>query len=35
MTAQIPEQLRYEGEDLATCTNPLDDFFTMGGIRVR
>lgn len=35
MTAQIPEQLRYEGEDLAMCTNPLNDFFAMGGVNPR
>lgn len=27
MTAQIPERLRYNGENHSMCTNPLDDFF--------
>lgn len=31
MTAQIPERLHYQGEDLAMCTTPLRDYFTMGG----
>ena len=31
MTAQFSEQLRYQGEDLAMYTNPLDDYFAMGG----
>jgi hypothetical protein len=35
MTAQIAEKLRYEGEDLAMCTNPLSDYFAMGGFRPR
>jgi hypothetical protein len=32
MTAQFSERLRYEGEDLSMCTNPLGDFFAMGGL---
>jgi hypothetical protein len=32
MTAQFPEQLHYNGEDLTMCTNPLSDYFAMGGI---
>lgn len=31
MTAQIPERLRYQGEDLAMCTTPLSNYFTVGG----
>lgn len=31
MTAQFAERLRYEGQDLSMCTNPLSDFFGMGG----
>ena len=32
MTAQIAEKLRYQGDSLAMCTNPLGDYFAMGGI---
>ena len=32
MTAQFAERLRYQGEDVAMCTNPLGDYFAMGGI---
>ena len=35
MTAQIAEKLRYEGEDVAMCTNPLSDYFALGGINPR
>lgn len=35
MTAQIAERLRYEGEDVAMCTNPLNDYFAMGGVNPR
>ncbi|MBK7249658.1 MAG: hypothetical protein IPI06_01780 [Gammaproteobacteria bacterium] len=35
MTAQIAERLRYQGEDVAMCTNPLSDFFAMGGFNPR
>lgn len=35
MTAQIAEKLRYQGEDVAMCTNPLNDYFAMGGINPR
>ena len=31
MTAQFSERLRYEGQDLSMYTNPLSDFFAMGG----
>jgi len=32
MTAQIAERLRYQGDDVAMCTNPLDDYFAMTGV---
>jgi hypothetical protein len=32
MTAQIAERLRYDGEEVAMCTNPLSDYFAMGGV---
>ena len=35
MTAQIAERLRYQGEDVAMYTNPLDNFFAMGGVKPR
>jgi len=35
MTAQIAERLRYQGEDVEMCTNPLDDYFAMGGFNPR
>ena len=31
MTAQIAEVLRYHGMDVAMCTEPLGDYFAMGG----
>ena len=31
MTAHIAERLRYLGDDVAMCTNPLSDYFAMGG----
>jgi len=31
MTAQIAERLRYQGDEVAMCTNPLSDYFAMGG----
>ncbi len=31
MTAQIAERLRYRGEEMALCANPLDDYFDLGG----
>lgn len=31
MTAQMSEELRYEGEDVAMYTTPLCDYFAMGG----
>lgn len=33
MTAQIPESLHFQGEDLALCTNPLDSYFSLGGAK--
>ena len=35
MTAQIAERLHYQGEDVAMCTNPLSDYFAMGGFNPR
>lgn len=35
MTAQIAEKLRYRGEDVTMCTNPLSDYFAMGGVNPR
>ena len=35
MTAQIAERLHYQGEDVAMCTNPLSDYFAMGGTNPR
>lgn len=35
MTAQIAENLRYKGEDVAMCTEPLSDYFAMGGFNPR
>ena len=32
MTAQFSERLHYNGEDLPMCTNPLSDYFAMGGV---
>jgi hypothetical protein len=32
MTAQISEILRYEGEELALCTEPLGDYFSLIGL---
>ena len=32
MTAQIGEKLTYEGRELSMCTNPLGDYFTLGGV---
>lgn len=34
MTAQIAEILIYEGNDLALCSQPLDDFFSLCGMRL-
>ena len=31
MTAQIGEYLRYQGEGVSMCTEPLGDYFAMGG----
>lgn len=31
MTAQIPETLLYQGEEMAMCTNPLGTYFELGG----
>ena len=35
MTAQIAEKLLYQGEQVAMCTNPLGDYFAMGGFNPR
>ena len=35
MTAQIAEKLHYQGEDVAMCTNPLSDYFALGGLNPR
>jgi hypothetical protein len=35
MTAQIAEKLHYQGEVVAMCTNPLSDYFAMGGFNPR
>ena len=35
MTAQISEGLIYECQQLSMCTNPLGDYFAMGGDRPR
>ena len=32
MTAQFSERLHYNGKDLSMCTNPLSDYFAMGGV---
>jgi len=34
MTAQIAERLLYQGEMLSMCTNPLNDYFSMGGVQL-
>jgi hypothetical protein len=33
MTAQIGEYLRYQGEGVSMCTQPLGDYFAMGGAK--
>ena len=33
MTAQIPERLRYQGEDHALCSEPLGSYFQMAGVK--
>ena len=35
MTAQIAERLRYQGREVSMCTNPLSDYFAMGGYNPR
>ncbi|WP_144731151.1 MULTISPECIES: hypothetical protein [Comamonadaceae] len=35
MTAQIAERLKFKGEEVAMCTNPLSDYFAMGGFNPR
>ncbi|MBF0400379.1 MAG: hypothetical protein HQL90_06380 [Magnetococcales bacterium] len=35
MTAQIAEMLNYLGEKVHMCSNPLSDYFAMGGINPR
>lgn len=33
MTAQSPEKIVYQGEKFVMCTEPLEDYFSKGGIR--
>ncbi len=33
MTAQSPERIVYMGKKLSMCTEPLEDYFSKGGIR--
>jgi hypothetical protein len=33
MTAQSPERIVYMGKRLSMCTEPLEDYFSKGGIR--
>lgn len=33
MTAQSPEKIVYQGEKLSMCSEPLEDYFSKGGIR--
>jgi hypothetical protein len=33
MTAQFGEHLRYQGEDMTMATEPLEDYFALGGER--
>jgi hypothetical protein len=33
MTAQTPERLLYEGQEVPLCTEPLEDFFALTGDR--
>lgn len=35
MTAQIAEKLHYQGDNVRMCTNPLSDYFAMGGFNPR
>lgn len=35
MTAQFAERLLYQGENYAMCTNPLTDYFELGGDQPR
>lgn len=35
MTAQIAEKLHYQGDNVRMCTNPLSDYFAMGGVNPR
>lgn len=35
MTAQFAERLLYQGKEVAMCTNPLGDYFAMGGYTPR
>lgn len=32
MTAQFGENLHYDGRDMSMCTQPLDDYFALGGV---
>lgn len=33
MTAQAPEKIVYQGEKFGMCSEPLEDYFSKGGIR--
>jgi hypothetical protein len=35
VTAQVPERLLYQGRQVTMCTNPLNDYFAMGGFNPR
>ena len=35
MTAQIGEKLRYEGQQVWMCTEPLSDYFALAGLKPR
>lgn len=35
MTAQIAENMLYQGKQVAMCTTPLNDYFVMGGYNPR
>lgn len=35
MTAQVAEELLYQGERVAMCTEPLGDYFALGGFNPR
>ena len=35
MTAQSPERLKYDGQDLAMCSLPPDAYFALAGIETK